>query len=149
MKIVKFVLAVLLGAFIGGTVNMALIMASPFIVPLPEGINPADMNSLVENIHLFKPINYLMPFLAHALGTLVGAIIAGWIAPQYKMYFAMAIGFLFLWGGIDMSMQIDAPTWFDILDIGVAYLPMAYLGYLIALKIGGPEQVEKPDVLDL
>ena len=149
MKIVKLVLAVLLGAIIGGIVNMALIMLSSSIVPLPEGINPADMNSLAENIHLFKPINFLMPFLAHALGTLVGAIIAGLIAPQYKLYFSLAIGFLFLWGGIDMSMQLDAPLWFDILDIGLAYLPMGYLGYLIAIKMGGPEKVERPDVLDL
>ena len=149
MNILRNILAVVVGALIGGTVNMAIIIASPQIIPLPEGINPGDMQSLVDNIHLFKPINFLMPFLAHALGTLVGAILAGVIAASHKMYFSLAIGGFFLLGGVSMAMDVDAPLWYDIVDIVLAYIPMGYLGYLIALKIGGDGKAPKPEVLDL
>jgi hypothetical protein len=140
MKILRNILAVVIGVLIGGTVNMALIIASPSIIPLPEGIEPADMQSLVDNIGLFQPINFLMPFLAHALGTLIGAIIAGLIAASHKLYFSLIIGLFFLMGGISMSMDVDAPMWFDILDLVVAYIPMGLLGYWIAVKIGGSEK---------
>ncbi len=149
MKIFRNILAVIFGALIGGIVNMAIITISGEVVALPEGINPEDMNSLKENIHLFRPINYLMPFLAHAFGTLVGAVVAGMIAVSHKRYFSLAVGVLFLMGGIMMAMELDAPLWFDILDIGGAYIPMGYLGYLMAIKLGGPASVEKPDVLDI
>lgn len=141
MKIVRNLLAVIVGAIVGGTVNMALIIASPSIIPLPDGIEPADMQSLVDNIGLFEPKNFIMPFLAHALGSLVGAIIAGLIAASHKLYFSLAIGALFLMGGISMAMDVNAPMWFDILDILVAYIPMGYLGYWIAVKIGGNKKV--------
>lgn len=149
MKILRNILAVVVGAIIGGVVNMALIILSPSIIPLPEGIEPADMQSLVDNIHLFKPINYLMPFLAHALGTLVGALIAGMIASSHKLYFSLTIGVFFLLGGVSMAMDVDAPLWFDVLDIGVAYIPMGYLGYLLAKKIGRSQKQSKPEVLDM
>ena len=33
------------------------------------------MESLEENIHKFSFIHFLFPFLAHALGTFVGAVV--------------------------------------------------------------------------
>jgi len=90
------------------------------------------MDSLAANFHLFQPINFLMPFLAHALGTLIGAFIATKIAATYKLQFALSIGVLFLLGGIQMTTLLPAPLWFDIADVGFAYIPMAYLGYSMA-----------------
>lgn len=149
MNIFRNILAVIFGAIIGGIVNMTIITISGEVVSLPEGVDPEDMNSLKENIHLFQPINFLMPFLAHAIGTLIGAIITGMIAVSHKLYLSLVIGVLFLAGGIMMALGLDAPLWFDVLDIGFAYIPMAYLGYILAIKFGGRETVEKPDVLDL
>tara|TARA_R110002050_G_scaffold286088_1_gene436123 strand:- start:78124 stop:78531 length:408 start_codon:yes stop_codon:yes gene_type:complete len=132
MKFFRNILAVLVGAVVGGAVNMALIMSSDTIIPLPEGVDPGDMNSLVENMHLFEPINFLMPFLAHALGTLVGAYLAAVIAVSNKMYFAIGIGVLFLVGGIQMAMDLPSPLWFNITDIVFAYLPMGWIGWKLA-----------------
>jgi len=131
-NILKNITAWVLGAIVGSLVNMGIIMVSGNVIPLPEGIDPSDMAHLVANFHLFKPINFLMPFLAHALGTLVGAIIATKIAATYKLTFAISIGILFLLGGIKMTISLPAPIWFDITDIGFAYIPMAYLGYRLA-----------------
>lgn len=126
--IVKNILAVFAGIFIGSAVNMSLIMLSPSIIPLPEGVNPADAESLKANIHLFESKHFVMPFLAHALGTLVGALIAALIAATHKMKMALIIGGVFLIGGLMMVFQIPAPMWFNIVDLVGAYFPMAWLG---------------------
>lgn len=126
--IIKNILAVFAGIFIGSAVNMGLIMLSPSIIPLPEGVNPADAESLKANIHLFESKHFVMPFLAHALGTLVGALIAALIAATHKMKMALIIGGVFLIGGLMMVFQIPAPMWFNIVDIVGAYFPMAWLG---------------------
>jgi len=131
-NILKNIAALFAGALVGGSVNMGIVMISDSVVALPEGINPADMESLVANFHLFEPINFLMPFLAHALGTLVGAFIAAKIAASHKLYFGLSIGLLFLMGGIQMANILPAPLWFDMADLGLAYLPMGYLGYRLA-----------------
>ena len=131
-NILKNIAALFIGTFIGGSVNMGIVMISDSVVALPEGINPADMESLVANFHLFEPINFLMPFLAHAMGTLVGAFIAAKIAATHKLYFGLSIGVLFLTGGIQMANLLPAPLWFDVLDLGFAYIPMGFLGYRLA-----------------
>ena len=132
MKIFRNILSVLTGAIVGGFVNMALVMSSDSIIPLPEGIDPGNMDSLAANMHLFKPINYLMPFLAHALGTLVGAYLTAVIAVSYRLYLSLGIGVLFLIGGIQMAMQLPSPMWFDVTDIALAYIPMGWLGWKLA-----------------
>lgn len=131
-NILKNITSFIVGAVIGGLVNMGIIMISDSVIALPKGIDPSDMDSLIDNFHLFEPINFLMPFLAHALGTLVGAFIAAKIAATYKLQFALSIGILFLLGGIQMANILPAPNWFNIADLGFAYIPMAYLGYRLA-----------------
>jgi len=131
-NILKNITAFIIGAFIGGTINMGIIMISDSVIALPEGIDPSDMESLIANFHLFEPINFLMPFLAHALGTLTGAFIAAKIAATYKLPIALSVGFLFLIGGIQMANILPAPLWFNIADLGFAYIPMGYLGYRLA-----------------
>jgi hypothetical protein len=73
-----------------------------------------------------------MPFLAHALGTFVGAFIAAKIAATSKMIIAIAIGIVFMIGGIMMVMMLPSPLWFDATDLVLAYIPMAYLGAKLA-----------------
>lgn len=80
-------------------------------------------------MHLYGPIHFLSPFLAHALGTLVGAYLVAWFAPKFKFVLALLVGGLFLLGGIMMVMMLPSPIWFNVLDLGVAYIPMGYLGW--------------------
>ena len=130
--IVKNILAVIAGVLIGGTVNMGIIMLSGSIIPAPEGVDPSDMESLKSSMHLFQPKHFIFPFLAHALGTLVGATVAALIATSHKMKFALAIGFFFLLGGTMMVFQLPSPAWFNVLDLAGAYIPMAWLGGKLA-----------------
>ncbi len=130
--ILRNILAVIAGAILGGVVNMGIITVSGSIIPPPEGADISTTEGLKESIHLFKPINYLMPFFAHALGTLVGAFLAAKIAASHKMTFALVIGFFFLIGGISMVFMVPSPTWFNVLDLIIAYIPMAWIGGKLA-----------------
>jgi hypothetical protein len=71
----RSLLAVLLGIILGSVVNMALILASPQVIPPPAGVDVNNVESMRASIHLFEPKHFLFPFLAHALGTLVGATV--------------------------------------------------------------------------
>jgi hypothetical protein len=63
---------------------------------------------------------------------LVGAFAAAKIAYSKKMVFAMVIGGLFLLGGIAMIFVLPSPTWYTMLDLVGAYIPMAWIGWKLA-----------------
>jgi len=133
---VRNVLAIIIGLVIGMIVNMGLVNIGPSIIPMPTGTDVITMEGLKESMKLFEPINFLFPFLAHALGTLVGAFVAAKMAVNNHLLSAMIIGFIFLIGGISMVYMVGGPLWFIVFDLVLAYLPMAYLGLLIAGKKG-------------
>lgn len=126
--IARNILAVVVGVVVGSIVNMALVNIGPMVIPPPEGGDITTVEGLKETMHLFQPKHFIFPFLAHALGTLTGAFIAAIIAVSRKMNIAIGIGVFFLLGGIYMVTLVPSPTWFAILDLVVAYIPMGYLG---------------------
>lgn len=133
--LLRNVLAVLAGVIAGGVVNTALISLSPTLIPPPPGVDVHDAASLASSMHLFEPRHFVMPFLAHALGTLVGAMLAYSIAVTHRLPIALTIGVIFLAGGIAASFMIPAPVWFIALDLLVAYLPMAWLGSRVGARV--------------
>ena len=140
-KLLRNVLAFLAGLILGGAVNMGLIVLSPSIIPPPAGVDVTDVESLSRSIHLFEPRHFVMPFLAHALGTLAGALVAYLIAVTHKLPIALAIGLLSLVGGVAASFMIPAPAWFIALDLIGAYVPMAWLGARLGALVRGTSQV--------
>src|SRR5687767_1828682 len=102
-NLLRNVLAVLAGVVIGSAVNVALITLSPSFIPPPAGVDVNDPESLSKGIHLFEPRHFLMPFLAHALGTLAGALAAYLIAAAHRTQMAYVIGAVFLCGGVAAS----------------------------------------------
>lgn len=134
----RSLLAVLLGVILGSVANMALVLVSPHVIPPPAGVDINNVESMRASIHLFEPKHFLFPFLAHAVGTLVGAVVAGLIAGSRQQVFALGIGAFFLLGGIAACFMIPAPKWFVAVDLLFAYLPMAWLGGLIACRLKAP-----------
>ena len=132
--ILRNILAVIAGCIAGSAVNMGIVMISGSIIPPPEGADVTTMEGLQASMHLFEPKHFLMPFLAHALGTFVGALIAALIATNHKMKFALGIACFFLAGGITNVFLLPSPTWFTILDLAGAYFPMAYLAGRLVVK---------------
>ena len=97
--------------------------------PPPADVNPQDMESIKAHINDYSFVQMLPPFLAHAIGTLVGAFLASLIAASHKMKFAIGIGVWFFFGGSVMVYMIpETPLWFMLIDLGLAYIPMAIIG---------------------
>ena len=133
-KIVRNVLAVITGIILGSAVNMGIIMLQGYFIALPEGVDVTNTESLQSSMHLFGPKHFIFPFLAHAIGTLVGAYLSARIAASHKMKFALGIRIFFLMGGISMVFMMPAPIWFVILDLSGAYIPMGFLSGRLATR---------------
>ncbi|TGL59211.1 hypothetical protein EHQ58_09895 [Leptospira ognonensis] len=135
MKVItRNILAVVLGAVLGSIVNMGIIVFGGSLVPPPEGADVITMEGLKASMHLFQPIHFLMPFLAHALGTFFGALVAMLVAANHKEKFSYGIGILFMLGGIANVFMLPSPLWFSILDVLGAYLPMSILAIILVRK---------------
>lgn len=131
--ILRNILAIIAGIIIGGLVNIGIIMISGSIIPPPEGVDMTTTEGIQAGIHLLEPRHFIMPFLAHALGTFVGAFITAKIAITHKLKWALGVGIVFLLGGIASAFSIPAPTWFVVVDIIGAYIPMGWLGGKLAI----------------
>lgn len=131
--ILRNVLAVITGLIVGSAVNMLLVTLGPSVVPPPEGADVTTMEGLRASMHLFQPQHFIMPFLAHALGTFAGALVCALIAVKHKIVLALVIGLFFLIGGIINVVSLPAPAWFSIADLLLAYIPMAWLGGRLAV----------------
>jgi hypothetical protein len=137
MTILRNVLAVILGLVLGSAVNMSLILLGPNLIPPPAGVVVTDSQSLAASMHLFGPQQFLFPFLAHALGTLAGALTAYLVAGSRRQLFAYVIGVLSLVGGVAAAVMLPAPLWFEAVDLLFAYIPMAWFGILLGRRILG------------
>jgi len=136
--ILRNTLAIIAGAIAGSALNGGIIGISGSLIPPPEGADLTTEAGLKAAMHLFEPRHFLLPFLAHALGTLAGAFVAARLAVSYRMALALSIGLLFFAGGLYMVMILPAPAWFNATDLLLAYFPMAWLGGRLAMpKAGG------------
>lgn len=125
--IVRNILAVIAGLFVGSIVNMFILLLSSSIIPLPNGADNTTTESLKATMHLFEPKHFLFPFLAHAIGTFAGTATTAIIAITHKTKLPLIIGGFFLIGGIVSVCTLPSPIWFTIIDLVFAYIPMTYL----------------------
>jgi len=130
----RLILAVIAGLFVGSIVNMALVMLSGHVIPPPAGVDTTTTEGLKAAMPLFEPKHFLFPFLAHAVGTLVGAFIATLATPGRTWGPAWTVGGLFLIGGIAAVAMLPSPLWFTVVDLVLAYLPMTWLGHRLASR---------------
>ena len=119
----------------GGIVNGLIINYSDAIIQAPVGSNLKTEEGLKAAMAIMEPQHFIMPFLAHAIGTLVGAFFVTLFIKDRKLFRALLVGFLFFLGGAWMVFELPSPLWFDALDLGLAYIPMAWIGYKLALRI--------------
>ncbi len=128
------ILVVIGGLLIGSVVNMALIYLGMALVQPPEGADLATTEGLKAAMPLMGPQHFVFPFLAHAVGTLAGAWFAVRLGASQHLLLAGIVGGFFLAGGIANIAMLPSPLWFTILDLGAAYLPMAWLGWKLGKK---------------
>jgi len=131
---IKNILFVILALIIGGIVNSGIIFLGPNLIPAPEGVNPNDMASIKANADLYSAKHFIVPFLAHALGTLVGAFAISKLAVSRHKTLALIVGGVFFLGGLMMAIGLPEFWKFSIIDLILAYFPMAILGWTLAGK---------------
>ncbi|NVJ61565.1 MAG: hypothetical protein HWE27_14310 [Gammaproteobacteria bacterium] len=134
MLIIKNIGAVILAIIIGSAVNMGLVTLGAILIPAPEGIDPNNLESLKQGIHLFEFKHYIFPFLAHAVGTLVASFTATMLVTNKQQAFAFGLGCIFLLGGFAAAYMIPAHFGFVMVDLLFAYLPMAWIGYKLSSR---------------
>ena len=130
-KIIRSILAIVIGLVAGMLANMGLVTLSPMIIAPPENVDVTTAEGLQSSIHLFQPKHFIMPFLAHATGTFVGAMVAMKIAQSNEKSIALFFGVFFLMAGISAVAMIPAPTWFNAIDLTFAYIPMSLLAWYL------------------
>jgi len=131
-KTVQNILAILAGGIAGMALNGWLVSITGSVVPLPEGVDPDNLESIKANIHLYSWKNYIMPFAAHALGTLLAALVAAKIWVGNKMVPGYVFGGFFLLGGIAAAIMIGTPPIPTAVDLILAYLPFGWFGAKLA-----------------
>ena len=119
-SVFKNIIAIIVGITIGMLVNMGLIIIGGKIFPFPLENQFLDATNWDFKYFIF-------PFLAHAIGTLVGAYSS--LRVSKKLIIPIVVGVYFLSGGIYMVLILPSPIWFICLDLFVAYIPMALLGW--------------------
>jgi len=136
-SVLRGIAGVFAGLIAGGALNMGILYAGAALLPPPEGVDINKVESINANIDKYTVVDLMVPFAAHALGTLLGAFVAAMIAvtPRSRLRVSLVVGCLFLIGGIEAVRMIpNAPLWFDVLDLGLAYIPMALLGWWLAVR---------------
>jgi hypothetical protein len=131
--LLRSILAVIAGIVVGGAVNYGIVLINGVLFPLPVGINTNDFAALREATAKMPPTAMILPIVAHAGGTLVGAWLAAWIARRAALVHGLIIGVFFLVGGITAVIMLAAPLWFAIIDIAL-YLPAGWLGAKLASR---------------
>jgi len=115
--------------------NSTIIQLSNKIIAPPKGFDLKTLEGLQAAMPHMEPKHFLFPFLAHALGTLLSAVMIARFLRSQQLIFSMMAGILFLMGGVSMVIMLpNTPIWFVLVDIIGAYIPMAYLGYKIGFR---------------
>jgi hypothetical protein len=130
-RVLSWISSILLGAF----VNTGILQLGLTILPPPEGSDFTTPAGLAKTMAILRPENFIAPFMAHFIGTFASAFLLTWLLKTVRQVPALITGIIFMSGGVYMVLLLPAPLWFEVTDLTVAYVPAAYLGYLLGVKI--------------
>ena len=128
-------LSIFCGLLLGSIINMSIIEIGNSMITLPEGTDNSSIEGIKKTIHLFQFKHFIIPLLAHSLGSLTGGFVSAWMAPINKLLIAIMIGMFFMIGGAVMVFELPSPIWFNVIDLTFAYLPMAWIGHRIYYRL--------------
>jgi hypothetical protein len=132
--IVKNILVFIAAWLVGSLSNMLVLQLGMQLIAPPEGFDLNTPEGLKAAMPLMEWKHFITPFLSHAIGTLVGAIILAKFAASNAFKLVMGLSFLFFLGGLAMVFMVPSPLAFTIIDLVFAYFPMGYLGYQLVYK---------------
>ena len=124
------IISVIIGIATAGIVVYFIQNVSIALSPLPEDLDPRDMNAMKEHLATLPPLAFVLLLLAHFFGALGGAAVGSKIASSHQFKLSMIIGTFMLIMGIINLFTIPHPLWFMVVDM-FTYLPGAFIGYKI------------------
>lgn len=127
-SIVRNVLAFIAGLIVLAVMKMIVTKIGNLVIPPPAGIDLSTVEGWKAAMPLFETKHWLTPFLEHSIGSFSGGLVVALLAATQKTKLAIAIGVLHLLGGIIAAAMLPIPVWFSVLDLVVAYVPMAWFG---------------------
>lgn len=133
--VVRKIVFIIVGLIVGSIVNMLLVRLGITLVTPPAGADMSTPEGIKAAMPLFSAHHFIFPFLAHALGVLVGAYVATRWSRSASRTPAMIVASLFFVGGLSsMFLMPGAPVWFIAADLVLAYFPMGLLGYRLGVQ---------------
>lgn len=135
--IVKNILIFIGALILGMAANMLLLLAGMAVFPV-EGMNEMTPEAIQEAFDAgkFSTIHFVIPIIAHSLQTFIAGLICGrFTVKTNSMLWAMAAGVVSLIFGIMNLAQVAHPDWFGPVDLLVSYLPMAYIGGKLGMRM--------------
>jgi len=130
--ILKNILGLISGLVIGALVNSGIVTFGGSMIPPPTGVDPNDFESIKANMDLYELKHFVVPYLAHILGSFVAAFVAAKICNNKII--SIVAGSIFILGGAMVIYMIpETPMWFSILDL-ISYIPAAIVGWMLGRK---------------
>jgi hypothetical protein len=123
--------------FVGANVNMALINIGPKLIAMPIGFDLTTEKGLIAAMPFMEAKHFLFPFLAHAFGTFIAALLIFVLMKEKSKYYSFFAAALFFLGGAYMVSVLPAPIWFNVTDLVLAYFPMVFLAQWLVEKRRG------------
>jgi hypothetical protein len=133
MRITQYVLPVIVGAM-SGMILITLGQKGIYIIyPAPANTDFYDSDSLAQYIKLL-PLNAFILFLInYAICSFLAGIISTLVAKRESIRPPLVVGFVLTLSGLYYIFTMPQPGWYSLATM-FAFMPFAYLGYLVARK---------------
>lgn len=119
------------GLIAGGIATYIVEAFSAKYYPLPEGIDPGNIEAMKAHIASLPIGAYLFIILAWAMGSLAGGFVAGIIVKEKATLYALIVGAILMSFGLINLIMVPHPVWFWFAGMSV-YLPFAWMGGKLA-----------------
>lgn len=123
-------MAGLLAAFIFNSVTIQLLGSLTGM----EAQGEMTPEEIAAHLRSLEPWQFSVPFAAHVIGSFAGAFIAASLSKTQPKVLAVTVGLIHLAGGVAMVVSFPHPIWYVILDLTLAYIPVAWLAYKIVRR---------------
>ena len=136
--IIKDILAIMAGVFLGALTVMAIQMAGHYFYPLPDNVDPENVESLATHMADISTGAMLFVLLAWFSGAFTGALLAIKAAPIRKKMAGGLVGFIQWLMALQTLNMLPHPLWMT-----VSGLLAAPLATFIAFMLVGVQPDEE------
>lgn len=123
--------AVFAGLVVGSIANMAIIVASWTMWPMPAGLDPADAQALAAYVASLPTAAFVVVMLAHLAQAGIGGWVAASLGTGRPLLLALVVGTLSMVGGVINLATLPAPAWMWI-EVPLYLVVSAAAGQLVA-----------------